>query len=285
VTSSISIRTVVTLAVAIFLGLIAVVAVRGHLNSMAIPIPAPVADTSGVPVVVAAQPMTRGTAVQPAFLKVINFPAGNAPAGVFHSISELTAGGQRLASRSMVINEPLLIDSVTPPGGKLNLADIVSEGMRAISIRTNDVIGVAGFIIPGDRIDVLLTRQTGTSNDPNNNITQVLADNVRVLGVDQSSNDESDKPVVSKTVTVEVTPKQAQGISLGSQLGSVSLTLRPVADVTPLQIRSTSVSDLERSPPVRRSGNDEPRIRIWRGTAASNVSFGGAAGIAPTQPK
>ena len=130
-------------------------------------------------------------------------------------------------------NEPLLVGNVSGPGGKLNLSSTVAPGMRAVSLRSNDVAGVGGFVLPGDRVDILLTRATG-SGEHTDTVTQILAENVRVLGVDQSDNDQADKPVVAKAITVEVTPEQAQSISLGQTVGTVSLTLRHVADDAPL---------------------------------------------------
>src|SRR5207237_9173980 len=127
-----------------------------------------------------------------------NFPAGAAPANAFHAVSELTGSKdqQRLVLRAMVANEPILASNISGPGGKLNLSGSIGTGMRAVSLRSSDVTGVGGFVLPGDRLDVLLTRTAGDNG--HNTLTQVLAENIRVLGVDQSDNDEADKPVVSK---------------------------------------------------------------------------------------
>ena len=274
---SISIRTVATFAVAIFLGIVAVVLTRSYVNSAA---PGAVVSTSGglVPVVVAAQPVERGVVLQPAFLKLASFPADAAPANAFHSIAELTGGKdqQRLALRSLVGNEPILASNVSGPGGRLNLSGTIAAGMRAVSLRSSDVTGVGGFVLPGDRVDVLLTHATG--NDASKTITQVLAENVRVLGVDQSDNDQADKPVVSKAITVEVTPEQAQSISLGQTVGTVSLTLRHVADDSPLVRKSMAVSDLGPAP-RKVAGPAAPAIRVVRGTEASRFSIGVAGGL------
>jgi pilus assembly protein CpaB len=268
-----SIRTLATLAVAMFFGLVAVLLVRSYLSSAtAVPVMAGNAGTV-VPVVVAARRIERGSLLEPALLKVIDFPQAAVPVESFHRIADL--GGQRLMLRTALANEILLPTNVSGPGGKLNLSGTVASGMRAVSIRSNDVVGVGGFVLPGDRVDVVLTRLTGTSNDPNSTVAQVLAENVRVLGVDQSDNDEADKPVVAKAVTVEVTPEQAQSISLGQSIGTVSLTLRRVADDTPLARKMMSVSDLG---PAHRavSRPAAPLVRVVRGTAASQVPIGPA---------
>jgi pilus assembly protein CpaB len=122
-----------------------------------------------------------------------------------------------------------------------------------VAIRSSDVAGVGGFVLPGDRVDVLLTRVIGQGNDaPPNTVTQILAENVRVVGIDQSDNDEASKPSVAKAVTIEVTPEQAQTIALGQSVGAVSLSLRHVADVAPLARHATTVAELGFVPPVKR---------------------------------
>ena len=274
--SSISVRTISTLVAAVFLGLIAVVLTRSYLSNAVRSNPA-VATSNGVaiPVVVAAANVTRGAVLQAPMLKVAAFPTDAAPAGAFHSIAELTGGPgqQRLALRSLVANEPILPGNVSGPGGKLNLSGSVSPGMRAVSLRSNDVSGVGGFVLPGDRVDILLTRTSGDSAEKSNTLTQVLAENVRVLGVDQSNNDEADKPVVAKAVTVEVTPEQAASISLGQQVGSVSLTLRRVADDAPLASKTMSVADLGPAP-KKPAAAPAPTVRVIRGVESSRFSLG-----------
>ena len=266
-------RTIATFAVAIFLGVVAVVLTRGYLatatQNQAVPV------TGGtVPIVIATQPLDRGVALQPGFLKVVGFPADAAPANAFHGIAELTGSKdqQRLVLRAMVANEPVLASNVSGPGGKLNLSSTVSTGMRAVSLRSGDVAGVGGFVLPGDRVDVLLTRAESAGGGAVNTLTQVLAENVRVLGVDQSDNDQADKPVVSRAITVEVTPEQAQSISLGQAIGTVSLTLRRVADDGALVRKATAVSDLG-GPRKVAKGPSGPAVRVVRGTEASRFSL------------
>ena len=272
---SVSMRTIATFAVAIFLGVVAVLLTRGYVSSVTQRVAAPSGAGALVPVVVAAQPLERGVVLAPNFLKVVNFPADGAPSNVFHAISELTGGKdqQRLALRSLVANEPVLASYVSGPGGKLNLSGTVGSGMRAVSLRSTDVTGVGGFVLPGDRVDVLLTRSISSGGGGSDTLTQVLAENIRVLGVDQSANDEADKPVVSKAITVEVTPQQASAISLGQSVGTVSLTLRHVADDAPLAQKSMDVHDLGPNP-RKASGPAAPAIRVIRGTDASRFSFG-----------
>jgi pilus assembly protein CpaB len=272
------VRTIATFAVAIFLGIIAVFLTRSYVSNATLGNAVPAA-ASTVPIVVATQDLDRGVSLQPTFLKLVNYPADAAPANAFHAIADLAGGKdqQRLVLRSMVANEPVLGANVSGPGGKLNLSSTVGAGMRAVSLRSSDVTGVGGFVLPGDRVDVFLTRAGGEHGSQT--LTQVLAENVRVLGVDQSANDEADKPVVSRAITVEVTPDQAQAISLAQSVGTVSLTLRRVADDAPLTRKSTTVSDLGPTPHRVAGPPAGPAIRVVRGTDASRFNFNVASGL------
>ena len=164
---SVSIRTIATFAVAIFLGIVAVVLTRSYVTPCRTRRRASVASAGLVPVVVAAQPLDRGVVLQPGYLKLVNFPADAAPANAFHAIAELTGGKdqQRLALRSMVANEPILAVQYQRAGRQIESFRHHAAGMRAVSLRSNDVTGVGGFVLPGDRVDVLLTRATGSGND------------------------------------------------------------------------------------------------------------------------
>lgn len=241
------IRTIATLAVAVLLGLVAVFLAQSWLGRQRQSDLQTAAMVGTVPVVVAAQPIARGVALQPTLVKVVRYPQSSVPPGAMTSVAQATEGGTRLVLRPLAPNEPILPDKVTAPGGKVNLSAAMTPGMRGVTFRSNDVAGVAGFVLPGDRVDVLLTRDVtrgGTQGGAPDVVTQVLADNVKVLGVDQVSDETSDKPVVAKAITLEMTPEQAQAISLAQAVGNVSLALRQVADEAPVARRVTTVADL-----------------------------------------
>ena len=234
-------RTIASFAVAILLGLIAVFLVRAYLvGSQKTSTISSVAG--GAPVIVAAVPIARGANLQPTMFKVVNYPADAVPFGSFQKVDQL--GGAHLALRSIAINEPIMADKVSGMGAKTGLSGTLAPGMRAVSLRSNDVAGVGGFALPGDRVDVLLTRTISGNGGIPVTVTQVLAENVRVLGVDQSDNVDADKPVVSKALTVEVTPDQAQSIQLGQSVGTVALSLRQLADKEPLLRHAFTSVDL-----------------------------------------
>ena len=248
-----SIRTLATLAVAVVLALIAAIIINSYLTGVSKK--AQVQQVAGgglTPVVVAAQPIVRGATLAQPLLKVVSYPQASVPAGAYKSIQDLTgpAAKNRLALHSMVVNEPILPNDLT---NSLNLSSVLDPGMQAIAIKDNDVAGVGGFILPGDRVDVMLTRSvSGGAGSRVVTVTQIVAENVQVMGVDQSDNDEATKPTVARTVTVEVTPVQAQTIALGGQVGQLSLSLRHVADDMPLTKRATTVAELGFVPPPER---------------------------------
>src|SRR5438309_1172254 len=131
--SKMQIRNIATLAVAVFLGLIAVILVRNYLASVTPASPAAAVTTA--PVVVAAQPVARGLSLQANLLKVVAFPKDSVPAGAFQSVDQLVGDkeGSRLVLRSIAANEPILAAKVSGPGGKLNLSEVLNSGMRAVS--------------------------------------------------------------------------------------------------------------------------------------------------------
>lgn len=268
---SVSLRTIAISAVAVFLGLLSVLLAHSYVQGTRQPAAAQPQTRGLVSVVVAARPLSRGTPLRPDMLKLANFPPDAVPAGAFHNIRELGGDSEktRVILRALAPNEPVLPAAISGPGGRASLSVSVAPGMRAVSLRSNDVAGVGGFVLPGDRVDVLLTHTTG--NDQNSGIAQVLAENVRVLGVDQVDDQGTDKPVVAKSITVEVTPAEAQGISLGQSVGTVSLSLRAPDDEAMVKRQDLRVSDLAgRGQPAHRRA---PRIRIVRGTDVSFFSF------------
>jgi pilus assembly protein CpaB len=271
-----NIRAVATLAVALCLGLLAVLVVRGYLVSGSKPA-APAASGGSIAVVVAASPISRGEVLEPGLLKIVNYPSASVPVGSFQAEAQLIGTGTtaRVALRPMAPDEPVLTNNVSLPGAKATLSEALTPGFRAVSLRSSDVAGVGGFVLPGDRVDVLLTR-TGSGAGP---VTQALAENVLVLGVDQSDDQQANKPVVAKAVTIEVTPEQAQAISLGEAVGSLSLSLRHVSDQASLNRKATTVAQLNFGPPPapRRVAHvvvPGLLVRVTRGVEVSNYTIG-----------
>jgi pilus assembly protein CpaB len=217
-------------------------------------------------------------------LKVVNFPKEAIPAGSFQTVDQVAGASPRTAMRSLSANEPVLAAKVSGSNGKTNLSGTLSPGMRAVSVESSAVSGVGGFVLPGDRVDILVTRELG-EGDRKTSVTQVLSENSLVLGVDQTSDQESDKPVVAKAVTLEVTPDQAQAISLARSVGVITLSLRQISDTAPLVKKATTISDLaiygaRKSTPVTARPRPaarpaRPEVRVTRGVETTGYSVGG----------
>jgi pilus assembly protein CpaB len=240
--------TVVSLLVSAFLAVAAVLGVQAYLRSqtqlMAASKKAPVAEGK---IVVAAQPMRFGQVVEPAALKEIPWPSTAMPQGAFKSISEVIGDGSqsRYVMTGIEESEPILATKITGPGQRATLSATLGTGMKAVSIRVNDVLGVAGFVLPGDRVDILLTRQLDAEGDAKRNgTTDVLLQGVKVLAVDQSADDRADRPEVVKTVTLEVSTLEAQKLTLAATVGSLSLTLRNIASADIEQVAAVDLADL-----------------------------------------
>lgn len=278
-------RTIATFAIAIVLGLIAVVLINVYMGSTRKAQVAQVQAGVGSPVVVAAAPISRGAVVQAQQLKVVNYPAGSVPTGAFTAVNQLTGptkDQQRVALRDLGVDEPVLTTRVTAPGGKLNMATEIDPGMQAVTFHTNNVAGVAGFVMPNDRVDIMLSRTVGgEANTKSLPLTQVIAENVRVLGIDQSDDPEQNKPQVVSAVTVEVTPEQAQQITLAQSMGGISLALRHVDDTAPVtRLATTGVTfGFFSAPRISATGapvHHGPTVRVTRGTETSVVELSSA---------
>jgi len=138
------------------------------------------------------------------------------------------------------VNEPVLALKITGPGQRATLSALVKPGMKAVTIRVNDVEGVGGFVLPGDHVDVVLTRQKAKGSAT----TEVVLQNTKVLAVDQIADEHSTKAKVAKSVTLEVNTIDAQKLWLASSVGSLSLLLRQAGDTSEHKTRQISLKDL-----------------------------------------
>jgi pilus assembly protein CpaB len=203
--------------------------------------------TSTTKVVIAKTPLKFGSVVRAENLAVIDWPTRMVPKGSFRTVKQLVNDKEpRVILRPVEANEPLLKSKVSGFGGRASLSAVISENMRGATIRVNDVIGVAGFVLPGDRVDVLLTRdRDGGKRGPSANlITDALLQNVKVLATDQNLNESKEKPSVAKAVTLEVTAYQAQKLVLAQKVGTLSLALRNGKNSLAARTPTVSVKDL-----------------------------------------
>ncbi|MBM1172013.1 Flp pilus assembly protein CpaB [Microvirga arabica] len=185
--------------------------------------------------VVASQPLAFGTALTRDNLREIPWPSENIPNGAFRTIDEFLKDGQRIALTSFQPDEPILSPKVTGPNQRATLSTLIEEGMRAVSVRVDEVRGVAGFILPGDRVDVVLIR--GDSAD-------VLLQNSKVLAIDQMVDERTQKPTIARAVTLELSMQQAQKVILAEGIGRLSLVLRQAGEAEASPARRVLASEL-----------------------------------------
>ena len=191
--------------------------------------PEQVAAARTTPVVVAAGPLDLGAALRAEDLRTINWPSEAMPTGVFSNPQELVGRG---LIQSVAQNEPLLPAKLAPVGAGAGLPPMIPDGMRAVSVRVNDVIGVAGYILPGSKVDVLVSiSPTNTNTDMT---SKVILTNVTVLtaGTRIERDVEKDKPISVSVVTLLVDPNQAESLTLASTEGKIQLALRNPLDKT-----------------------------------------------------
>ena len=199
-------------------------------------------------VVVAATPLYFGNTVRREHLREIEWPAGAVPPGSFSTIEELVGdeSERRVALRAIEINEPMLKTKISGFGGRASLSTILAPEMRASTIRVNDINGVAGFVLPGDHVDIMLTRRANAAQGGDTNLlTDILLQNVKVLAIDQDANEDRAQPAVVKAVTLEVTPVQAQKLVLAQRLGQLSLALRNITNAVAEKPKTVTLRDLK----------------------------------------
>lgn len=225
-------------------------------NKTVVTLPSPVKLTT---VVVANRPLRYGMPLAAEALSEIEWPENATPKGSFRKIADLFAGDsrQRVVLSALEENEPLLNWKVSGPGQRASLSAMLAPELRAATIRVNDVNGVGGFVLPGDRVDILLTREAGnnasgsaakTANAvaaaDDGLFTQLLLQDVHVLAVDQQLDDRETKPALAKTLTVEVDMVGAQKLALAASVGSLSLVLRRAGSGHLLAASRIGVADL-----------------------------------------
>lgn len=201
-------------------------------------------------IVVAKQPLRFGAELTASMLQEVSWPSEALPNGAFAKIHDIMAGGRRVVLAAVEPNEPVLALKITGPGQRATLSALVKPGMKAVTIRVNDVEGVGGFVLPGDHVDVVLTRQI----EKGSATTQVVLQNTRVLAIDQIADERAQKATVAKSVTLEVNTVDAQKLWLASSVGSLSLLLRKAGETAEVRTRKVTLEDLASHEPVAEKG-------------------------------
>lgn len=192
------------------------------------------ANLSTNKVAVAAVDINLGTRVTPDMLRLADWPAGSVPNGTFTDLKLLDT---RVTRVSLLRGEPLMESKLAPEGATGGLSAVVEDGKRAMTVRVNDVIGVAGFALPGNFVDILVSTQDENNKTGNKdqNISKLVLERILVLAVAQEAGRDETKPKVVSAVTLEVTPEQAEKLDLARSVGQLSLVLRNQIDLKPTQ--------------------------------------------------
>ena len=228
------------LLLAIVIGGIAAFMARNWMERHAVAKPAPPTST----IAVAVAPLAFGTVLTRDNVAEIPWAAPKIPEGAFATREELLNAGRRVVLSPMGRNELIMASKITGPGQRASLSALLEEGKRAVTVRVDDLRGVAGFVLPGDRVDVVLIRsetQPGAGTDRH---ADILIQHVKVLAIDQIANERQEKATIAKAVTLEVTTEQAQKILLASNVGRLSLVLRQAGEANLGPTRRISEGDL-----------------------------------------
>jgi pilus assembly protein CpaB len=207
------------------------------------------ATSSANKLVVAVSDIDLGSRLTPAMLKSVEWPANSMPKGAFTTPAELDS---RVLRASVLSGEPVLESKLAPVGSKGGLSAVVAEGKRAMTVRVNDVVGVAGFALPGNYVDIIVNTQEenakgGSRGDQQ--ISKTVLEHILVLAVAQESGRDETKPKVVSAVTVEVTPEQAEKLDLARSVGTLSLTLRNQVDLKLAGTDGATKAKLLNTPP------------------------------------
>ena len=210
------------------------------------------------PVVVAAADLQLGAEIKKEDLQVVQFPAGKTPEGTFAKPDEVVGRGLIVP---IVKNEPILKAKLASKEAGSGLPPVIPEGMRAVSVRVNEVVGVAGYVLPGNRVDVVATASPTEARA--DTTSKVVLSNVQVLtGTRMEQNGDQSKPVQVTVVTLLVYPEQAERLALASTEGKIQLALRNPLDqgapTTP-GIKTSGLMGSVAAPARQSAGASRPR--------------------------
>lgn len=182
-------------------------------------------------VVVAASDIDLGTPLTPQMLKVADWPKGSVPAGATDDVKTLDT---RVVKVSLLRGEPVLESKLAPIGATGGLSAVIAQGNRAITVRVNDVVGVAGFALPGNYVDIVVNTEDESvkAENVNKSISKIVLEHILVLAVAQEQVRDDTKPKVVNAVTLEVSPEQAEKLDLARSVGTLSLVLRNQVDTS-----------------------------------------------------
>ena len=275
-------RTAVMLPMSLLLGFVAIQAGRFWLDRQVAQrvkayeaIQPQAAETKAqTTIVVTTTQVVAGSELTASNLREVPWYQATLPKGTFASVHDLVGSGKRYATVTLDAEDVVLQGRITGPGIRPNLASSLAPEMKALSVRIDEIVGVAGFVLPGDRVDVLLTRVL----DRGNAVNDLVLQNVKVLAVDQIVDDRASKPALAKTATLEVDTRQAQKLMVAQASGSLTLMLRPAGVARLESEQHMTLAELLAggSPPPATNPSDPAPVVTPRTNALVGVTRGTA---------
>ena len=219
-------KAVAMLVLSVIIGLGATIVAAGWISQQG--------QVASAKVVVAAGDIQLGSRLTAQMLKTVDWPSGSIPPG---AITKPEALEDRVVKTSILRGEPILEAKLAPVGTKGGLSAVIPEGKRAMTVRVNDVIGVAGFALPGNYVDIVVNTQLDGEGRGDKQISKIVLEHILVLAVAQEANRDETKPRVVNAVTLELTPEQAEKLDLARSVGTLSLVLRNQIDKDGVETR------------------------------------------------
>lgn len=231
-----NLKAIAFFALAIIVGLAAAVYAAGWVSQRA--------NLASTKVVVAAVDIELGSKVNPQMLTVVEWPQTSVPEGAFRDVKDVQ---DRVVKVGLMRGDAVLDRKLAPAGTQGGLSAVIAEGKRAMTVRVNDVVGVAGFALPGNYVDVMINAQQDRAGGQQSQaISMTVLEQVLVLAVAQEAGRDDTKPRVVSAVTLEVTPGQAEKLDLARSVGTLSLVLRNQLDKQPITTAGVTKDDLLR---------------------------------------
>jgi pilus assembly protein CpaB len=220
--------------------------------------------------VVANADIDIGSKLTAPMVRLADWPVGSVPAG---AITEEARAVDRVVLARLQKGEPVLESRLAPEGAKAGLSAIVSKGKRAITVKVNEVVGVAGFALPGNYVDVMVnTQEEGTKrSDKDTSLSKIVLERILVLAVAQETTTDASKPKIVSAVTLELTPEEAERLDLARSVGTLSLVLRNQVDQASVQTPGATKSKLlgvAAAPPPPAAVVAAPASVVYRKPAA-----------------
>ncbi len=208
-------------------------------------------DRPHIKVVVASMPIEAGTVIANTQIKAIDWLNTELPP---QALQEVRQASGRVTRHALQPGEPILESKLAPVDAKAGLSAVITEGKRAISVRVNEVIGVAGFALPGNYVDVLVSGR----DDAQQPFSRVVITRAKVLATAQDTTADPSKPKVTNAVTLELTPQEAERLDLARTIGTLSLVLRNEADPTAWSSSGARMPDIVGAGAIRNTTSSAP---------------------------